>query len=65
MELLTQYCPDRLHTIFSGILILETLILQSRCTTVYVCKYGVREGYLLARVLGEPLEDQSKITPST
>ena len=46
MERLTQYCPDRLHTIFSGILILETLILQSRCTTVYVCKYGVREGYL-------------------
>ena len=46
MELLTQYCPDRLHTIFSGTLILETLILQSRCTTVYVCKYGVREGYL-------------------
>ena len=46
MELLTQYCPDRLHTIFSGILILETLILQGRCTTVYVCKYGVREGYL-------------------
>lgn len=46
MELLTQYCPDRLHTIFSGILILEILILQSRCTTVYVCKYGVREGYL-------------------
>lgn len=46
MELLTQYCPDRLHTIFSGILILETLILQNRCTTVYVCKYGVREGYL-------------------
>lgn len=46
MELLTQYCPDQLHTIFSGILILETLILQSRCTTVYVCKYGVREGYL-------------------
>lgn len=46
MELLTQYCPDRLHTIFSGILILQTLILQSRCTTVYVCKYGVREGYL-------------------
>ena len=46
MELLTQYCPDRLHTIFSGILILETLILQSRCTTVYVCKYGVLEGYL-------------------
>lgn len=46
MKLLTQYCPDRLHTIFSGILILETLILQSRCTTVYVCKYGVREGYL-------------------
>ena len=46
MELVTQYCPDRLHTIFSGILILETLILQSRCTTVYVCKYGVREGYL-------------------
>ncbi len=46
MELLTQYCPDRLHNIFSGILILEILILQSRCTTVYVCKYGVREGYL-------------------
>lgn len=46
MELLTQYCPDRLHTIFSGILILETLILQSQCMTVYVCKYGVREGYL-------------------
>lgn len=59
MELLTQYCPDRLHTIFSGILILETLILQSQCTIVYVCKYGAREGYLRRYLM-----QQKKSTPT-
>lgn len=45
-ELLLQNCPDRLHTIYTGILILDALVQLTKCESIYISKYGIREGYL-------------------
>ena len=45
-ELLLKNCPDRLHTIYAGMLILDELVELSQCETIYISQYGVREGYL-------------------
>lgn len=45
-NLLLQNCPDRLFPIYPGLLILDALLDLNECESVYVSKYGVREGYL-------------------
>lgn len=45
-ELLLQNCPDRLHTIYTGMLILDALVQLTKCESIYISKYGIREGYL-------------------
>lgn len=45
-ELLLQNCPDRLHTIYTGMLILDELMTLTGCEAVYISRSGVREGYL-------------------
>ena len=65
LRLLLKTVPDRIHTIIPGLLALDTIAKAYGAQTITASACGVREGYLLARVLGEPLEDLSKITPST
>lgn len=65
LRLLLKTVPDRIHTIIPGLLALDTISRAYGAQTITASACGVREGYLLARVLGEPLEDQRKITPST
>lgn len=65
LRLLLKTVPDRIHTIIPGLLALDTIAKAYGAQTITASACGVREGYLLARVLGESLEDQSKITPST
>lgn len=65
LRLLLKAVPDRIHTIIPGLLALDTIAKAYGAQTITASACGVREGYLLARVLGEPLEDQRKITPST
>ena len=65
LRLLLKTVPDRIHTIIPGLLALDTIAKAYGAQTITASACGVREGYLLARVLGETLEDQSKITPST
>ena len=65
LRLLLKTVPDRIHTIIPGLLALDTIAKAYGAQTITASACGVREGYLLARVLEEPLEDQSKITPST
>ena len=65
LRLLLKTVPDRIHTIIPGLLALDTIAKAYGAQTITASACGVREGYLLARVLGEPLEAQSKITPST
>lgn len=42
---------DRIHTLVPGCLILKTLLEELGGERVEICKYGVREGYLIERML--------------
>ena len=44
-------CPDRVHTLVPGMVILRTLMEALGAGEVVVCKYGIREGYLVKRML--------------
>lgn len=44
--------PDRVHTILPGLIILNTVLKVYEVETVGVSSCGVREGYLLERVIG-------------
>ena len=50
-ELILNNCPDRVHTVIPGILILNTLSGYLAKDEIRISKYGVREGYLCHRVL--------------
>lgn len=43
---LKQLTPDRLHTVISGIVILQTIAVMSESKFIIVSDYGLREGYL-------------------
>lgn len=43
--------PDRVHTIVPGALLLDEVMRAAGARQVYVSKYGVREGYLINRLL--------------
>lgn len=45
--------PDRVHTFLPGLIILNTVIKIHGVETVSVSAQGVREGYLLCRVMGK------------
>jgi len=45
--------PDRVHTIIPGMLILDTIIRYFGSEVIFISNYGVREGYLYSKVLGE------------
>lgn len=49
-HLATKAVPDRIHTIMPGCIILKTLMKRYDKTSLTICKYGVREGYLLSRL---------------
>ena len=43
--------PDRVHTLVPGMVIVRTLMAVLGGEDVTVCKYGIREGYLMERML--------------
>lgn len=50
-KLILNNCPDRIHTIIPGALILNQLSHHLVKEDIFISKYGVREGYLCHRVL--------------
>ncbi len=52
LDLILKLEPDRIHTIVPGILILQHICGLFGAKEIVVSKYGVREGYLCAKVLG-------------
>ena len=50
-KLILRNCPDRVHTIVPGLIILEEIIETFNVQRIYISNYGVREGYLYERVL--------------
>lgn len=47
-----QIVPERVHTVFPGAIILDQLASVFGAQRAPIASYGVREGYLLSRVLG-------------
>ena len=39
-------CPDRIHTIIPGALLMQALAKKMKAERLYISEYGVREGYL-------------------
>lgn len=50
-DLVLQACPDRVHTIVPGLEILQGAVDLFGCTRIHVSDFGVREGYLVERVI--------------
>ena len=50
-HLAVKAVPDRLHTVVPGCLIAITLMRAFGARDLEICKYGVREGYLIERIL--------------
>ena len=50
-KLILRHCPDRVHTILPGIVLMDALT-EALCEgELYISPYGVREGYLCRRIL--------------
>lgn len=45
--------PDRVHTLLPGCLIIQQIMNEFDSQTLFICKKGVREGYLIERMLLE------------
>lgn len=52
--------PDRVHTVFPGMICADAIACRCEAKQVAIARYGVREGYLFSRVLGEELEMAGK-----
>lgn len=50
-HLAVKAAPDRLHSMVPGCIILREVMRSANATSLTVCKYGIREGYLRERVL--------------
>jgi len=48
---IVRLCPDRVHTVLVGLAMLLGIMDVAGAETLRVCKQGIREGYLLERVL--------------
>lgn len=49
-----RVCPDRVHTVLPGLTVLWTIMKHTGLEQVKVSKSGLREGYLIGRVLDLP-----------
>lgn len=50
-KLILRSCPDRIHTILPGLLLMNA-VCEALCEKeIYISRYGVREGYLCRRIL--------------
>ncbi len=53
MHLFLKIKPDRVHTLFCGLLIISTIAKYTGAKTIQVSCNGVREGYLITKYLGD------------
>ena len=50
-KLILRHCPDRVHTILPGIVLMDALTEALCGGELYISPYGVREGYLCHKLL--------------
>lgn len=53
IHLFLKVKPDRVHTMFTGLLIIDTIARYTKAKRIQVSTNGVREGYLMEKILGE------------
>ena len=53
VHLFLKVKPDRVHTMFPGLLIIDTIAQYTKAKRIQVSTNGVREGYLMEKILGE------------
>lgn len=51
MKRILKLVPDRIHTVIPGMLVLDEIISYYKCRKVKVSNWGVREGYMIGKVL--------------
>ena len=51
LEVILKICPDRIHTIIPGMIIIDTICKYFDIETIHVSNCGVREGYLYRHIL--------------
>ncbi|HHV41759.1 MAG TPA: hypothetical protein GXX72_02780 [Clostridiaceae bacterium] len=49
--LILRNCPDRIHTIVPGLMVMLQIIDNLRGSDIIISKYGVREGYLCQKMI--------------
>lgn len=62
-KLVLNVCPDRVHTILPGILLMNAVCGALCGEELYISQYGVREGYLYRRLLREGTGARTGETP--
>ena len=50
VNIILKVCPERIHTILPGILILDAIVKKFGVNELLVSSYGVREGYLCQKI---------------
>jgi exopolyphosphatase/guanosine-5'-triphosphate,3'-diphosphate pyrophosphatase len=50
VNIILKVCPERIHTIIPGIIILDSIVKKFGSTKLLVSDYGVREGYLCQKI---------------
>ncbi len=53
LETILRNAPARVHTLLPGMIILHTIAATCRSQTIQAHSFGIREGYLFGRVLGD------------
>ncbi len=51
-HLILKVKPDRIHTLICGLAIIKTLAEYAKTKTIQVSLYGLREGYLIGKIMG-------------
>ena len=52
-NIIIKTCPERIHTIVPGVLVLDTIAKKTGSKKLTVSRFGVREGYLCQRILAK------------
>ena len=50
-EIILKYESERIHTFNPGLMILRSVVDVYGCKSIYVSRYGIREGYLLCEII--------------
>ncbi|MCD8124476.1 MAG: phosphatase [Lachnospiraceae bacterium] len=59
-----KICPDRIHTLIPGLIIMNTLVRKTECKEILINGYGIREGYLTRKVMPEGTASQNPLQNS-